>query len=173
MLAKKILLIVASQGFQPIEYSQPKQILENAGYTVVTASNSAYQAISSIGTPTKVDLTIDAVNPKEYEGIFFIGGPGALEHLNNQKSYDLLQKAYTAHKFVGAICISPRILANAGILDGKKATGWDDDHLLANIFVQHSVEYVKDPVVVDERIITASGPSAAQAWAQAIIKALQ
>jgi ribosome-associated protein len=36
----KILLVVAHEGYQPIEYGTPKKILEDAGYTVVTASRA-------------------------------------------------------------------------------------------------------------------------------------
>ena len=45
-----------------------------------------------------------------------------------------MQQAYKAGKIVGAICYSPRILAKAGILKDKKATGWNDDHELEATF---------------------------------------
>ena len=78
----------------------------------------------------------------------------------------LLKKPY------GAICISSRILAAAGVLSGKKATGWDDDNKLAHIFKKHNVEYIKESIVIDENVVTAIGPSAAQEFAQGILKVL-
>ena len=38
----KVLLIIASKGFQPIEYDVTKQTIIDAGFTVITASNAPY-----------------------------------------------------------------------------------------------------------------------------------
>jgi protease I len=164
-----IILVVAHTGFQPLEYAIPKKILTNAGFTVITASTTLGTATSSTGDTVKVDLLIKNIDPQTYDGIFFVGGPGALDDLDNQTSYTILQAAAAAHKPYGAICISPRILAHAGVLKNKKATGWDDDGELADIFKKHSVTYVHKHVVVDSTIITATGPAAAQEFGTSIV----
>lgn len=168
----KVLLVIASQGYQPIEFGVPRDILKDAGIVVETASNKSGKATAADCSQINVDHLIKDVDVSPFDGIFFIGGGGALENLDNQASYDLLNKAAKAGKFFGAICISPRILAKAGVLTGKKATGWDGDNNLAGIFAEHDVVYVKKPVVVDGKIITAVGPSAAQAFGDAIVKEL-
>lgn len=165
-----ILFLVASQGYQPIEYQTPKQILENANITVKTVSDAKGTAVAKNGSTTKVDMVIgDITDITTYRGFFIIGGPGALEHLDNQKTYALVQKFAAAGKPFGAICISPRILAKAGLLEGKKATGWDEDGELSEIFETHNVTYTHKPVVVDGNIVTATGPSAAQEFGNAIV----
>lgn len=172
-MLKKILLIVAHEGYQHIEYNNPKEILTNAGFKVVTASDKDEYAVAKNKSKTKVDLTIGEINPEDYAGIFLIGGPGALDHLNNKKVHELLKKIKKLDITFGAICISPRILAQAGVLEGKNATGWDDDNELAEIFKSHKVNYIKKPVVIDEKVITATGPSAAKEFAEAIIKVIK
>jgi len=96
-----------------------------------------------------------------------------MDHLDNNVSYSLCKKTVAAGKLLGAICITPRILAKAGVLTGKKATGWDGDNELAAIFKEHDVTYEKKPVVVDGKFVTATGPSAAHEFGQTILDLLK
>lgn len=170
---KKILLVIASNGFQPIEYRVPKQLLTEAGFVVVTASDGVGEAIASDGSTQKVDVELPQVEAKNYDGVYFIGGPGALEHLDNQESNRILNEAMILQKPYGAICISPRILAKANVLTGRLATGWDGDGELAEIFETNNVEYVWQSVVIDGDVITGSGPEAAEEWGRAIVSFLK
>lgn len=171
---KKVLLVVAFNGYQQIEYNIPKKLLIDAGFDVVTASNISGAAVAKDGSSTKVDLTIDKINPQDYKGIFFIGGPGALENLDNAQSYALLQKIKKSGILFGAICISTRILAKAGILNDVEATGWNGDRKLEEIFEEHGAIYIDSEMVVkDQNIITATGPEAAERFAKKIIESLR
>lgn len=173
MIKKRVLFVIAHQGYQSIEYTVPKKILEEAGYTVITASNKSGIATASDKTETMVDITLSNVIPNEYDGIFFIGGPGAIDDLDNTTSYTIIQETWKEHKIIGAICIATRLLANAGILEGKQATGWDGDNELSTIYKDHLVNYIREDVVVDFPIITATGPSAAQQFGQNALILLQ
>ena len=44
----------------------------------------------------------------------------------------------------------------------KKATGWNEDGKLESIFKKYAVTYVKEPVVIDDNVVTAEGPNAAK-----------
>ena len=168
-MKKKVLLVVAQEGYQQVEYNEPKKILEDAGINVVTASTMSGAAIAKDGSSTKVDVLLSNVDVSSYDGIFFIGGPGALENLDNEASYRVIKDAAKLAKPLGAICVSPRILVKTGILTNKRATGWNDDHELDSIFRAYNVDYVPDDVVVDGNIITAVGPQAAKAFGKAIL----
>lgn len=170
---KKVLLVIAFQGYQPIEYTEPKNILLASGHEVVTASDELGIATTNNNEyNTKVDLKIEDINVDNFVGLFFIGGPGALEHLDNKKTYQLLQKWQTTGKPYGAICISPRILARARVLKNKKATGWNNDGELEKIFTQSEVRYIPESVVIDGNIITADGPMSATKFGEEILKLL-
>ncbi len=171
----KILFVIASKGFQQTEYTIPKKVLENTGFTVITASDAPNQAVAKDDVTTAhVDLTLEQVHMQDYSALFFIGGPGALQYLDNEKSYALLKKAQYFNIPIGAICIATRILAHAGILAGKQATGWNGDDQLSDIYLQHGVQYrTSQSVVVDDNIITANGPEAAQEFAEQIIIMMQ
>jgi protease I len=169
-----VLLVIAPEGFQHIEYNVPKQLLLDAGFTVVTASNTSGTATAEDGSTTHVDITLDHVDINNYAGIFFIGGPGAEEHLDNNTSYKILQEAFQHHIPIGAICISTRILAKAGVLRDKYATGWNEDGLLNALFKECSAVYLpEEKVVVDSNTITATDPSAAEEFGKRIVELLQ
>lgn len=170
---KKIGLVIANQDYQPIEYGIPKDILSDNGIKVITISDKPTIAIAKDNSSTNVDVTLDKVITLDLDGLYVIGGPGAMEHLNISKMHDLLQQMSALGKSYGAICISPRILAEANVLNNKKATGWDEDLKLESIFKKYNVKYEKNkPVVVDDKVVTATGPAAAQEFALAILKVL-
>jgi protease I len=171
IIGKHILLVIAHTGYQPIEYSKPLELLKKAGAHVSTASNKPQQATASDKSRANVDVTLENIDVNKYDGIFFIGGPDALENLDNPESYRILRETAANNIAFGAICISPRILAKAGVLKDKKATGWDEDqnNPLAQVFNQHRVTYVQKGVVIDGNIVTAQGPHYATEFGQAII----
>ena len=171
-MTKKVALVIAHEGYQQVEYNEPKKILEKAGFTIITVSNKSGTAKAKDNSTTSVDKTIAEIQVKDYAGIFFIGGPGSLEHLDNQASYLMLQAARAAHIPIGAICISTRILAKSGVLDGIEATGWNDDNELADIYRDYRVSYAPVEVMVCNGIITATGPSVAKQFGDEIVTLL-
>ena len=172
-MSNNVAIIIASNGFQEHEYAATCNALKNAGYLVTTVSDGQTSARGNAGSVVSVDCTVANLQPSQYAGIFMIGGPGTLDCLDNVQSYKLLNEVFTLQKPYGAICIAPRILSHAQVLRGKNATGWDGDGLLSQDFEMNEVIYVKQPVVVDGRIVTADGPDAADDFGAAIVTLLQ
>lgn len=166
---KKVLLIIAQNGFQSKEYFDTKAEIETKGIAVVTVAPLRVPAFSHMGEEVIPEITLSAVQVSDYGGVFVIGGPGALEYLDNEETARIFKEAQKLGNYpYGAICISPRILAKAGVLTGKRATGWDDDHNLGVIFEKYGVIYKDEPVVVDGVVITANGPLAAHDFGKKI-----
>ena len=172
MTSGQVLFVIAHEGFHPIEYAIPKHLVEQAGFTVITASDKAGNAIAKDGSSTHVDLPIEHVDLANFKAVVFIGGPGALDHLNNPTSYALIKEAAEKELVLGAICISTRIFAASGILKGKDATGWNGDNELTDLYNQLKINYKRHDVVVDDSIVTAVGPDAAREFADNIISLL-
>ena len=165
---KTIALIIAFRDYQPQEYNHTKQVLSQAGFSVITVSTKAGTARATDKSTTPIDKTIYTLKDNDYDAIFIIGGPGAHTELDTEAVYAIMQTAHNAHKIIGAICYSPRILAKAGLLKDKKATGWNDDNELKKIFSFHGAIYTPKHVVIDDSIITADGPMAATEFGHAI-----
>lgn len=166
---KRVLLIIAHDGYQQTEYSVTKTQLLQAGIATETASNKLGAAVAHDGSTTSVETTLPEVIVGQYDAIIFIGGPGTMEHLDNQASYDIATQAIQDNIPLAAICIAPRILAKARVLDGRQATGWDGDGQLNDLFLLYGVEYVANDVVTDGILVTASGPHAAHEFSKQII----
>ncbi len=171
-MAKTIVLLVASDGYQPVEYGVTKDVLLQQNINVLTASDKPGTATAKDGSTTTVDLTIDRINPQTIDGLFIIGGPGALTWLDTPEVHKILQELMALSKPYGSICISSRILAKAGVLGSKKATGWDGDDKLNGIFEEHAVTYVREPSVVDGHIVTATDPASAESFGRNILKVI-
>jgi protease I len=170
----KVLLLIAQEGFQTKEYHDPKRVVLAAGHTVITASVEGGMATSNVGEKTLVDLALRDVRAENYDAVFVIGGPGAIQFLDNDETARIIKEAEARDGMLyGAICVSPRILAKAAVLRGKKATGWNNDNKLAGIFEKGGVLYEHAPVVTDGRVVTADGPASAEEFGKAIVRLLK
>jgi len=174
---KKVIFVVALRDFRDAEYFIPKEILESAGVEIKTASNkkglpASRQglAIGADGGEIEIDFLVPEVRPQELDAVVFIGGPGTLKYLDNEDSYKLAKETIAREKILAAICISPVILAKAGVLEGKKATVWSSpmDKSAIKTLEQYKSNYEDKPVVIDGKIITANGPDAAEEFGEKI-----
>ena len=154
----KVLFVIAKKDFRDIEYFAPKAIMENAGHSVETASNGKVgeSAFGADGGEVKIDINIADTDAGDFNAVVFVGGPGTLENLDNEQSYNLAKETVAKNKILAAICIAPVILAKAGVLKGKKSTVWGSDI----------------DVIQDGNIITANGPKAAEKFGEMIKKSL-
>ena len=167
-MTKKVVLLVASNGFQQDEYHETYKALVKAGIQVTTASDKQGKAVAHDGSTVQIDCLMSAIVPALYDGLFLIGGRGALTCLDTPLVYKVLNEMVAVQKPYGAICISPRILAKAQVLQGKRATCWDGDQQAQAVFKEHGVTFVHEHVVIDGKVVTADGPLAAPAFGQAI-----
>ena len=167
----KVVIIIAFQDFRDEEYFVPKEILEGAGAEVKTASNQMGRALGADGGEVEVNLLISEIDPADFGAVVFIGGPGCLENLDNENSYKVAKETVFQDKVLASICISPIVLAKAGVLKGKKATVWSSpmDKSPVKILEENGAIYQDDLVVVDGKIITGNGPAAAEQFGKAIV----
>jgi len=166
---KRVVFIIAPKNFRDEELLQTRGVLTQAGVDVQIASTSLDTAVGMLGAKVGVDLLMDSVKVANYDAVVFIGGGGASVYWEDSRAHSIAQKAYQRGKVLGAICIAPVTLANAGLLKGKKATVWGAER---GRIEAKGAKYTGSPVQVDGRIITANGPTAAQEFGEAILKAL-
>jgi putative intracellular protease/amidase len=137
--------------------------------TAAAYTPDSYVVAEDKKTTTHVDMLIDEIDPLKWDGIFLIGGPGALQHCNIPSVRQLISDAHNFDKPIGAIGQATRILAESGALNNKEATGWNDDGNLGAIYAQHGAQNLHESVITDGNLITATGETAATQFARAII----
>lgn len=167
---KKVVMIIAAEGFRDEELLRPKEILERNGIAVKVASTSLDTATGMLGAKVKPDMLLSDIDAIDFAGIVFVGGGGASQYWNDPVAQQLAQTAYHNNRIVAAICIAPVTLANAGILKGKRATVWSSE---ADKLQSAGANYTGRPVEKDDNLITASGPTAAVEFGNELARALK
>jgi len=168
----KLLMVIAHEKFRDEEFLVPAQAFTEAGIAYDVATGIPGSCVGMLGETVEVTQSIQESDPSLYDGIVIVGGAGAAEYLWTDRDLKRLVKTmYDDGKVVAAICLSPVVLAYAGILEGRQATVFKT-RLSEKAFAEKGVVMTDIPVVTDDTIITANGPQAAGAFAEEIIAAL-
>jgi protease I len=168
----KVALVIAPDAFRDEELFVPQEMLLEAGAEAIVASTKTGEARGMLGGTARAETNVKDLKNEELDAVIVVGGMGSPEHLwSNAELHTLVQDLHKAGKVVAAICLSGAALANAGILNGKKATVWECPESLEAL-ENGKATYVKQPVVQDGKIITANGPEAAKEFAETLINEL-
>jgi protease I len=170
-----LLFVIAKKDFQDYEYLEARRVVEQS-HAIKVASATAGPCQGRFGTTVNAELSCaDALKQLEsFKAVVVIGGGGALSLLDVPEALDLCRQAGRKQKILAAICVAPVILAKAGVLEGQKATVWDDGNgTQIRQLKQGGATVLPQHVVVDGNIITADGPQAAKEFGRAILKALR
>lgn len=167
---KNVLMVIAKDNFRDEELFHTKESIEEAGIKTTIASEEAGQCRGKLGATAEADLAISDANPNDYSAIVFVGGGGAAQYFDNQTSLNLAKEFKKEGKIIAAICIAPSILANADLLEGKKATSFSSEK---ENLEEKGAKFTGEPVTVDGKIVTANGPNAAKEFGKKIAELLQ
>ena len=167
--AKKVVLIVARENFRDEELFQTRGVLTEAGVETVVASTKRGAIRGMLGGLGRAEVLVSELNVDDYDGVIFVGGIGAKEYFNNHTALSIARQAKEKGKVLGAICIAPTILANAGVLKGLRATSYPSQQ--GNL-IRAGARYTGSAVERDGLVITGIGPEAATMFGKAISDAL-
>lgn len=168
--SKKMLIVIAPENFRDEELFEPLAVLEENGieYEIISTEKGRFRGmLGGYATATEtISETLSFLDSgkgmKHYGGLMIIGGSGSKDYLwGNEELYGIVRHFDKEVKPVGAICLSPVVLAKAGILAGRHATVWPDREAIREL-EKHKAEYEDTPVVNDGWFITADGPGAAK-----------
>lgn len=163
-------LIPLAQGCEELEAVTVIDLLRRAGIEVTTVGLDDQPVKASRGTVLMPDTTLEAVLDRDFDMIVLPGGLPGADHLNNDpRIHTLLLQMSEADKYTAAICAAPKVLASAGLLNGKHATSFPG--ALDNIQTD-DLHYEQTAVVVDGKVITSRGPGTAMDFALTLIEQL-
>jgi len=169
-MANPIVLVPLAHGCEELEAVTIIDLLRRAGITVVSAGLDAHPVKASRGTVLVPDASLDAVLDRDFDMIVLPGGqPGADNLRDDPRIQDMLKQQAAADKYVAAICAAPRVLAQAGLLNGRRATSFPGS---LEGTPAENLDYSQDPVVVDGRLVTSRGPGTAMDFALTLIELL-
>jgi len=166
---KKVLMAVAPDNFRDEELFHTQEELEKAGAEITIASSRTGAIRGSQGGTAEAKILLKDVSPRDYDAVVFVGGSGASVYFGDAAAHSLAREMYSAGKVVGAICIAPVILANAGLLEGKNAACFSGEK---NSIEAKGANYTGQGVTIDGKIITADGPGSARQFGKKIAELL-
>lgn len=163
-------LVPLAQGCEELEAITVVDLLRRAGIDVVTAGLDDRPVRASRGSVLLPDMNLEQALQGNYDMVVLPGGLPGADHLDNdERVHDLLKSMAGSGGYTAAICAAPKVLARAGLLQGRRATSYP------GAFAPESVpglEYVDQAVVTDGKVITSRGPGTAMDFALELIEKL-
>lgn len=176
-MAKKV-LILATDGFEQAELTDPKQALEQAGIETTVASPQSTAKPGQIkgwdktdwGESVEVDRTLDEVSADDYDALLLPGGQINPDKLRmEEKAVSLVKAFVVAGKPVAAICHGPWLLVEADVVKGKTVTSWPS---IRTDLRNAGANVVDQEVALDGQFITSRKPDDIPAFSKALIEAV-
>jgi 4-methyl-5(b-hydroxyethyl)-thiazole monophosphate biosynthesis len=164
-------LVPLAPGFEDLEATTIVDILRRGGIDVTTAGLAPGLVEGARGMRVQPDADLDAVMDRDFDMIALPGGmPGSENLKNDARILALLKRLTVAGKYTTAICAAPIALAEAGLLDGRRATSYPG---FVDKMKLPGTTYVAEPVVVDGKVATSRGPGTAMDFALTLVELLK
>ena len=162
--------VLLGTGFEEIEALTPVDLLRRAGVPVKTVGLNGKTVFGGHAIGVACDLTIDELDVADAEMIVLPGGLGGVASIRVcGRALEAVKAVHEGGKYVAAICAGPTVLADLGLLTGRKATCYPGQ--IPNMRDALVVENAA--CVTDGKIITGTSAGTAAAFALALIEALK
>lgn len=165
-MSKSVLCLLAP-GFEEIETVTPVDLLRRAGAEVTLASVSGEKLITGrCGITIQADTTLSEVADHEFDLLLIPGGPGVKVLRADGRPARLASAYLQTGRLVGAICAAPTVLADAGLLAGKRFTAHSSTH------DELPGALGKERLIEDGELITSRGAGTALDFGLALVRRL-
>jgi protease I len=168
----KIAFLVANEGVEQVELTEPWEAVEKAGGEPVLIAPEAgeVQAFNHLdkGSTFPVQKTLEQAQPGDYAGVVLPGGVANPDKLRTEpRAIEFLQQFFSSGKPVGVICHGPWTLVEADLVRGRRITSWPSLHTdIRNA----GGDWVDEEVVVDEGLVSSRNPDDLPAFCAKIVE---
>lgn len=171
-LSNKKIAILLTDGFEEIEYTEPKKALEDAGaiVEVIAPVKDKMKAWAKANWGTEYDVThsLDRARATNYDALMLPGGvmnPDSLRQ--NPKAIKFVRQFIEKGKPIAAICHAPQLLIETGSLKGRRLTSYPS---LKTDLINAGAIWLDQAVVVDRGLVTSRTPDDLDAFNKAMIE---
>ena len=166
---KKVVLLAENQ-YQELELWVPYYRLKEEGAEVtVVGSGSSRTFTGKYGYPIDVDKEANEIDISKYDGVVIPGGYAPDMMRRYPEMVKMVREAHQKGKVIAAICHAGWMLVSAGILKGKKVTGF---FAIKDDLMNAGGNYMDEEVVRDGNLITSRKPDDLPAFCREMIDAL-
>ncbi len=175
-LKGKRIAVLMTDGVEQVEYTRPREFLEQHGAQVTLVSpkkkGEQVQGFNHLdkGDRFTVDMNVKEADAADFDGLMLPGGVANPDQLRlSKEAIDFVAQFGRAGKPIAAICHGPWTLIDAGIAKGKHLTSWPT---LQNDLRNAGAQWSDEQVVVDGRIVTSRKPDDIPAFNDAFLERL-
>ncbi|WEQ51237.1 type 1 glutamine amidotransferase [Komagataeibacter oboediens] len=168
----RTIAILATNGVEEVELTEPVAALQQAGaQTVLVSPTHGYiQAMKADVNPTQryqVDMLVAQAHARNFDGLVLPGGTTSPDHLRmDEDAVRFVREFVQASKPIAAICHGPWTLINANGVRGHRMTSWPS--LRADL-TNAGAHWVDEEVVSDGTLVTSRNPHDLKAFCPAIV----
>lgn len=160
-------LCLLEHGFEEIETVAPVDLLRRAGVEVFLASVSGEPWVTGrCNMALRADVTLATVIDETFDLLLIPGGPGVKAIRADGRAAQLARAQVEARRPVAAICAAPTVLADAGLLEGRRFTAHE------SVLAELPPAVQGEAVVEDDLIITSRGAGTAIEFGLALVRRL-
>jgi protease I len=169
---KRIAFLVAQEGVEEVELTEPWQAVKRAGATpeLIAPAEGEVQAFNHLdkGSTFPVDTALADARPGDYDGVVLPGGVANPDQLRMQeRAVGFLQAFFAEGKPVGVICHGPWTLVEADLVRDRTLTSWPS---LQTDIRNAGGHWVDGEVVVDEGLVSSRKPDDLPAFCAKIVE---
>jgi protease I len=164
--------ILATDGFEQVELTEPRKALDAAGAEarIVSPKDGKVRGwkFTDWGDELPVDVKLDEARPENFDALLLPGGvinPDALRI--EPKAIAFVKAFFDAGKPVGAICHGPWTIIETGAARGRRMTSWPS---LKSDLKNAGADWVDRETVVDGGLVTSRKPDDIPAFNQEVVK---
>ena len=168
----KRVAILATDGVEQVELTEPRKALDDAGAKTVLVSpkNGKIKAWQhdDWGEELQVDLPLSNARADDFDALLLPGGVMNPDHLRSEpQAVEFVREFFRSGKPIAAICHGPWMLVEAGAVRGRTITSWPS---LQTDIKNAGGDWVDREVVTDEGIVTSRKPDDIPAFNRKMIE---
>ena len=174
-MAKRVAFLVANEGIEQVELTEPWKAVTDAGHEAVVVSPEAgevqmFDHLDKADTRA-VDVTVADARAEDYDALVLPGGVANPDTLRTHADAVALVREFVASgRPVAAICHAPWTLIEADVVSGRRLTSWPS---LKTDIRNAGGEWVDESLVVDGNLITSRNPDDLPDFCGAVVEALE
>ena len=171
-LRGKTIAILATDGFEQVELTEPKQAVEQAGATTRLLSLKAGEIQGmhhdKKGDTFKVDGLVADADINDFDALVLPGGVANPDALRLDKAaVDFVRDFTNSGKPIGVICHGPWVMIEAEVVRGRKMTAWPS---VRTDLRNAGAEVMDAEVVTDRGIVSSRKPEDLPAFCKKIVE---
>ena len=171
-LQNKTVAILATDGFEQVELTEPKKAVEQAGATtrLLSIKDGEIQGMhhDKKGDKLKVDGLVADANVDDFDALILPGGvanPDALRM--DEAAVGFVRDFFRSGKPIGVICHGPWVMIEADVVRGRRMTSWPS---VRTDLRNAGAEVVDEEVVTDKGIVSSRKPDDLPAFCRKIVE---